>query len=252
MKRFIQLLGTASISLALLNGCAGNPSNPTDPYENYNRTVYKFNNGFYDYVATPIDTVYTMAVPEFMRTGITNAFANIGTFPNMINDALQWNWRYFAKDTARLILNTTLGLFGLIDVAGASGIPAHQQGFSYTLAKWGYVNSSYFMLPVLGPGTVSSTISLVPDYFMSPLTYVHEGDWQYPLWGLYGIQTISNQLPAYNAVNATALDPYVAIRNAFLQNRAYVLQQIQYDGQIPSQTNQDANISPFLLENANS
>ncbi len=244
----------ASIASAclLLQGCAttGPGADPSDPYIGYNQSVFKFNNGFYDYVATPINTVYITATPEFVRTGVGNALNNLGTVPDMMNDALQWNWRYFVKDTVRLVLNTTLGLFGLIDVAGAAGIPAHEQGFSYTLAKWGYVNSSYFMLPFFGPGTVSSALSLPVNYLMSPLTYINGGDWKYPLWGLEGVQTMYQQLPAYNTINATALNPYIAVRNAFLQNRAFVLQQIENDGVVPPPAANDMNaeVSPVLLE----
>ncbi len=246
MFKFFPALGVA----LLLTACANSPyHDPNDPYESYNRTVYQVNDDFYDYIATPINTAYTTVTPHFVRTGITNAFDNVATAPDIINDALQWNWRYFAKDTTRLILNTTLGLFGLIDVAGAAGIPSHQQGFSYTLATWGWVNSSYFMIPLLGPSTVSGAVSLAPNYLMSPLTYVNGGNWQYALWGVDGVQTISNILPAYDAIQASALDPYVAIRNAFQQNRQYVLTQIKNDGVMPdSSSTGDASMSPALLE----
>lgn len=233
MNRMKKLLPATALSL-LLTGCANSPyHDPNDPYESYNRTVFQVNNDFYDYIASPINDAYTTVTPEFFRTGVTNAFSNVSTVPDMLNDVLQWNWRYFVKDTARLVLNTTLGLFGLIDVAGAAGIPEHQQSFSYTLATWGWSNSNYFMIPFLGPSTVSGAVSVIPNYLMSPLTYVHGGAWQYPLWGFDGLQTISNQLPAYNAINEVAIDPYVAIRNAYMQNREYVLAQIKSDGQAP-------------------
>ncbi len=233
MKKLLPIMALS----VLMTGCANSPyHDPNDPYESYNRTVYQVNDTFYTYIANPVNNAYTAVTPEFFRTGVTNAFNNVGTVPDMINDALQWNWRYFVKDTARLVLNTTLGLFGLIDVAGAAGIPSHQQSFSYTLATWGWSNSNYFMIPFLGPSTVSGAVSVLPNYFMSPLTYVHGGNWQYALWSFDGLQTISNELPAYNAVNEVALDPYIAIRNAYMQNRQYVLAQIKTDGQAPTST----------------
>lgn len=248
------MIVAASCAL-LLTGCATTtyPSEAIDPYQNYNRAVYNFNDGFYRYVATPVNTVYTTALPQFARTGITNFFDNAATVPAILNDALQWNWRYFAKDTTRFVLNTTLGLFGLIDVAGEAGIEGHEQGFSYTLAKWGWSNSNYFILPFLGPGTVSTAVSLPVNYFTSPLTYMPSSSaTSWALWGTNSVQTISNQLPSYNTVNATAVDPYVAIRNAYLQNRAYIIQQIDYDGVTPAATGDNSQVSPILLEMTNS
>ncbi len=254
MTLSLQSIACVALATSLLAGCANAPAtDPTDPYENYNRTVYQFNDTFYKYVGTPINTTYKLITPEFFRTGVGNALQNVGTVPDMMNDALQWNWRYFGKDTLRLILNTTLGIFGLIDVAGAAGIPGHQQGFSYTLAKWGWVNSNYFMIPFLGPGTVSSAVSLPVNYFMSPLTYATTGEWTWGLWGLQGVQKLYELLPAYNTVNNTAVDPYTAIRNAFEQNRSFVLQQIETDGTgQPAATDGISNdmneMSPILLE----
>lgn len=253
-KLELKIIASRFFTLGLLalaiGGCAttGRPADPNDPYEGYNRGVYEFNDGFYHYVATPINAIYTTALPQFVRTGVGNAFNNISTVPAMMNDALQWNWRYFVKDTLRLILNTTLGLFGLIDVAGESGIPAHEQGFSYTLAQWGWTNSNYFMLPFFGPGTVSSAFSLPVNYFMSPLTYIPEkASVSWTLWGLESVQTISEQLPSYNAINDSAVDPYIAIRNAYLQNRAYVIQQIKTDGVISDDSDSDSTqMSPAL------
>lgn len=254
MKNRLTYLATAISLFLVLTGCSTTPStpDPSDPYQNYNRAVYSFNDGFYNYVATPINAVYTTALPDFARTGVTNAFSNVATVPDMMNDALQWNWRYFGKDTLRLILNTTLGVFGLIDVAGASGIPAHEQNFSYTLAKWGWVNSNYFILPILGPGTVSSAVATPVDYFSSPLTYVPSSNkWIWGLWGLDGLQVISNQLPSYNVINSTAVDPYVAIRNAYMQNRAFIIQEIQTDGVMQNAAD-DSQMSPALLQMSSS
>lgn len=242
-----------TISLALfstiLAGCAttGPGADPTDPYTGYNHAVFKFNDNFYHFVATPVTNVYEGVTPEFVRTGIGNAFNNVDTVPAIVNDALQFNWRYLIKDTTRLVLNTTLGLFGLIDVAGASGIPAHQQGFSYTLAKWGYVNSSYFMLPFIGPGTVSSALSLPVNYLMSPLSYATTGDWKPALWTMQGVQNLYEGLPPYNTITKTAIDPYLAVRNAYIQNRAFVIQQINHDGVLTGVENPNDGMSPVLL-----
>ena len=224
------------IAALALSGCASNPSrpaDPNDPYQSYNQAMFSFNDGFYTYVGQPINDAYTFILPSFVRTGIDNFYQNISTVPDMANDLLQWNWRYLGKDTARLIINTTLGLFGLIDIAGYAGIPAHDQDFTYTLAKWGWVNSSYFVLPILGPSTISGTLSLAPDYFMSPMAYVQTGVWRWAIWGTYALKVNSEAMPQYQILKSTAVDPYAAMRDAYLQNRQFVIQQIKNDGVMP-------------------
>ena len=221
-----------------LSACASNPqytSDPSDPYQGYNRAMFSFNNGFYTYVANPVNDVYTTVTPGFFRSGVRNFFRNINTVPALANDALQWNWLYFGKDLVRLALNSTLGLFGLFDVAGSAGIPWHPQGFGYTLAKWGYAQSNYFILPILGPSTVSDTIGLGVDTVSSPVFWIE------PVWarntmgGVYFLQKSSDLLPQYNLINKTALDPYIALRESYMQNRAYNIQQIKFDGKVPEE-----------------
>lgn len=224
------------LSACAIEGQLKAPPDPADPYQNFNQAVFNFNNGFYTTFAEPVNTAYTTILPTFVQTGISNAYQNLSTVPDMANDLLQWNWRYFIKDTLRLILNSTLGFFGTIDVAGNAGIPSHEQGFGYTLAKWGYVNSSYIVLPILGPNTVGSTISLLPDYFMSPMTYVNSGNWQYGLWTMYALQENAQAMPKYQFIQETAIDPYAAMRDAYLQNRAFVIEQINNDGVILNST----------------
>ncbi|MCX7123754.1 MAG: VacJ family lipoprotein [Gammaproteobacteria bacterium] len=237
-----------AILLLTLSGCASTgskPSDPNDPYQTYNQAMFSFNDGFYTYVGQPVNEAYTFILPSFARTGIDNFYQNLGTIPDMGDDLLQWNWRYFGKDTARLIINTTLGLLGLIDIAGYAGIPAHDQGFTYTLAKWGWTDSSYFVLPLLGPSTVSGTISLVPDYLMSPMTYVQTGAWRWAIWGTYGLKVNSEAMPQYKILKQTAVDPYVAMRDAYLQNRQFVIQQIKNDGLTPEVDT--SNVSPGVI-----
>jgi phospholipid-binding lipoprotein MlaA len=227
---------------SLLTACASTPSNEyaydsQDPYQTYNRAMFKFNDVFYQAVAMPINTIYTTVTPEVGRDGIRNFFRNLGLIPGLLNDALQWNWDYFGKDATRLVLNTTLGLGGLFDVAGNAGIPWHPQGFGYTLAKWGgpdTVNQpAYLVLPILGSSTVSDTVGLVVDIYTYPVTYVSPVWLQNTMIAAYTLQKNADAMPQYQAITSTALDPYVAVREAYLQNRAYNIQQIKYDGHVP-------------------
>ena len=234
---------------------------PQDPYQGYNRAIFEFNDVFYQVVNVPINAIYTTITPQFARDGVRNIFRNIALVPGLLNDALQWNWRYFGKDAARLALNTTVGIGGFFDVAGNVGIPWHPQGFGYTLAKWGGPDSisqpAYFVLPILGASTISDSIGLALDGVASPITYISSPLLQYSMVGAYTLQQNSDSMPQYQAITSTALDPYVAIREAYLQNRAYNIEQIKYDGNVPSHAQEESSapdsssgISPALSDSS--
>jgi phospholipid-binding lipoprotein MlaA len=228
----LHLAMIAALSTSLLAGCVPvNPATkiPQDPYESYNRGMFQFDTDFNNTFLQPVVTVYNSA-PNSARSGVRNFFDNVRTINDIGNDLLQANWHYARLDTSRFFINTTLGFFGFMDPASKMGIQPHQQSFGLTLAKWGIVNSPYLVLPILGPSTVTGTIGLVPDHLMNPISYVSPADTQYGLVGLNGVQTASDSLPKERFITSMALDPYVAIRNAYMQNREYVLQQIQSDG----------------------
>ena len=229
----ILILMAMSLSL-FLSGCANTgPDAKMDPFENYNRVMFHFNQGFTQYVGEPVTDAYKFAVPGFARTGVRNFFNNLYTVPDVGNDLLQLNWRYFFNDLARFVINSTVGILGLVDVASHIGLPAHTQSFGLTLARWDiWRNAPYFILPFLGPSTLRGAFGMVPDYFMNPITYLKSGDYQYPLYGLYMIQTATDGIPKEKFIIENAIDPYAALRNAYLQNRAMLIQQVDHDGQV--------------------
>lgn len=237
---------------------------PQDPYQGYNRAIFEFNDVFYQAVNEPVNAIYTTVTPQFLRDGIRNIFRNIALVPGLLNDALQWNWRYFAKDATRLALNTTVGIGGFFDVAGNAGIPWHPQGFGYTLAKWGGPDAisqpAYFVLPILGASTIGDSVGLALDAVASPITYISSPVLQNSMIAAYTLQENSDAIPQYEAITSTALDPYVAIREAYLQNRAYNIEQIKYDGNVPASVQQAqsesednaSNVAPTPPSSANS
>lgn len=220
-----------------LFGCATATQQNPDPYQGYNEGMYRFNTDFNRAFLTPVTDLYRDVTFPFIRHGISNFFQNVATVPDMVNDLLQGNWRYFLNDAGRLFLNTFLGLFGLVDVAGHAGLHAHPQGFGYTLYKWGFLrHSPYFVMPFFGPNTVRSSIGLVPDYFLSPLTYVKPWWLEYSLKGLNLLQKATDSLPKLHFITRDAINPYIAVRNAYLQNQKLVLKQIMTDGQYQGST----------------
>lgn len=211
-----------------LSGCAHlYKQNPTDPFEKYNRSMFNFNIKLDEYIVGPITMVYTKIIPGFAREGIGNFFNNIDTISDIANDFLQAQPEFILKDTARFLINTTFGIGGLFDIAKKGGLPGHAQGFGNTLYVWGWKDSAYFILPFLGPSTIRGTVSLVPKYYMDPLTYVTPSWAKYSLKGVKYTQIASVQLPLQEKLVEMAIDPYVALRNAYMQNLNYRLQQNQ-------------------------
>jgi len=224
--------GIIIATMMLLSSCATQQN--LDPMEGYNRVAFQFNMDFNKTFVEPAISGYQYVVPSDARTGVRNFFNNIFTVPAIANDVLQLNWRYTLNDVGRLVLNTTLGLFGLIDVASKVGLEPHTQSFGLTLARWGiWRDSPYFVIPFLGPSTLRDTFSLVPDYFMNPIHYIRPTWYQYPIAGLYMLQLATDTLPKLYFITEDAIDPYIATRNAYLQNRQLILQRIMNDGRIP-------------------
>jgi phospholipid-binding lipoprotein MlaA len=166
--------------------------------------------------------------PAPVRTGLGNFFRNL-TYPTVIiNDLLQFKGKSFASDTARLVLNTTIGIGGLFDPATRVGLAAGDEDFGQTLGRWGVPSGPYIMLPILGPSSVRDTPGLVADYFTDPKRYISN---TYVSLGATGLELIGGraELLSTSDVLARSYDPYAFIRNAYLQRRTYQVK----DGQVP-------------------
>lgn len=188
--------------------------------------MYQFNTDLSNALLKPVVKAYDTALPDPVRTGVHNFVGNVMMVPTITNDALQANFRYMFRDMARFVINSTLGLLGTVDVASDIGLQPRVQSFGLTLAKWGIRKSPYVMLPFLGPSTVRGTFGLVPDYFMNPLTYTLQNRDSYIALGVQFIQNASDVLPKEELITSMALDPYIAVRNAYLQNREYLVNKI--------------------------
>lgn len=218
----------------LLSACSSSSSqslkkNP-DPYEGFNRTVFTLNDFLIRYVGRPMVRLYQSSVPQGARNGVQSFFDNIGTVSAIANDVLQLNPRLFVHHSIRLVLNTTLGIFGFVDVATQAGFQPITQSFGLTLAGWGYETSAYLVLPFYGPSTVRDGMGLVPDFFMSPISYVYPERDRYLLGGANLMQTMAQQVPRYDTITNVALDPYVGVRNAYLQKQKNLINQIKLGG----------------------
>lgn len=229
MMRRIKPIAVAAISMSILCSCATTSPNPDskphpeDPYERMNRRTWAVNRVLDKAIAQPIAYVYHKYLPGPFQQGIGNFFDNFREVTNIANDLLQCEFNYFWYDTCRLAVNSTVGLFGIFDPAGSLGLERRKQDFGQTLYHWGYTESAYFVIPILGPSTFRDTIGVGVDYFaLSAWPWIHN-DWRkLSLLALDGIDLRARYLGGEAVLDAVALDEYAFVRDAYLQRRKYL------------------------------
>jgi phospholipid-binding lipoprotein MlaA len=213
-----------------LSGCAtlpsGNPD-PRDRFERFNRTVYVFNSKLDHALLRPVARGYVKVIPQPIRTAVNNFLTNLGYPTTIVNQFLQGNFKDGASDTARLVVNTSIGIGGLFDPATRMGLDRHGADFGQTLGKWGAHSGPYLMLPLLGPSTVRDGIGLVPDWLLlheyETVKLFHNNG--YIEWSLYAINLVNlrAQLLDIDHLLDSAYDPYAFVRSAYLQRRDYLI-----------------------------
>jgi phospholipid-binding lipoprotein MlaA len=222
------------ICIALLSGgCVSvpGPTSKADPLESYNRTMFKINDSVDKAVLKPVSRTYDKITPSPLKKGFKNFFSNIGEVPVVFNDLLQLKFQQAAYDTSRFFINTILGLGGFLDIAADAGLEKHDEDFGQTLGKWGVPSGPYFVLPILGPSTIRDSVSRLADAPLKPIGYVSPNSAKYGLYASDGVVTRASLLGASNVLGEAALDPYVFVRDGYLQRR---LKQV-YDGKVPQE-----------------
>ncbi|HEY2809227.1 MAG TPA: VacJ family lipoprotein [Steroidobacteraceae bacterium] len=210
--------------LLWLTACAslppGSQRSARDPWERMNRGTYKFNDALDKAIVKPVAKGYVKVTPQPVRSGVTNFFDNLETPITMVNDLLQWQVRAFFNDSARLVLNSTLGIGGLFDPATRAGLDKNDRDFGQTLGVWGIKSGPYVVLPVLGPSDVRDAVGRGADDFANPRHYLSNSWVQWGMWGVRGIDSRSRILFADSIVQ-NSYDPYAFVRNAYLQHRDF-------------------------------
>jgi phospholipid-binding lipoprotein MlaA len=221
----------AAIAATGLSACVtlppNSPRSPADPWESWNRGVYRFNDALDRAVAKPVARTYVRFVPQPIRTGVSNFFANLDTPTVMINDALQGKFLAAANDLGRFALNTTVGLGGILDPATSAGLAHNNEDFGQTLGKWGVHSGPFVELPVLGPSDLRDAPARLVDSYTNPRQYIKNS---YIKYGLYLPDFVDRRaaLLSLDETLSHAYDPYAFIRDAYLQRRAYLVS----DGQV--------------------
>lgn len=241
--RLSSAIGRAFIAAGcalLLAGCAG--SNPKDPLEGYNRAMFAFNEGVDKFAVKPLAQGYEAVVPLPGRTGIGNFFGNVGDLWIGANNLFQGKPAAAASDLGRVLINSTLGIGGLFDIATEVGLEKHEEDFGQTLGRWGVGNGAYIVWPIIGGRTARDSLGLGFDLFADPVGYLNYVRVRNSLYGTRFVDTRASLLPADKAIEEASLDKYAYIRDAYLQRRRSLI----YDGR-PPRLDEDAAVPGGVL-----
>ncbi len=215
-------------------GCAATPGRtvPDDRWEGFNRGVYKFNDTVDRAALKPVAKGYRTITPRWLRVGIGNFLGNLEYPATAANQFLQGKPKMGLRDTGRFLLNSTLGVAGLFDVATAVGLEANDEDLGQTLAVWGVGSGPYLTLPLFGPSTMRDAPTRIVDFFFDPLTYV-DVPWE-AVWGERVLDVVHSraELLTLDPTLQRTYDPYAFIRDAWVQQREFAI----FDGNPPPET----------------
>jgi phospholipid-binding lipoprotein MlaA len=196
----------------------------------WNRRVFDFNEGFMRRVMRPISRGYQAVTPKFVREMLNRGFDNLEGPVIFANDVMQVDPCRAGRTLGRFLLNSTVGIAGLFDVAAEMGIPRHNTDFGETLGRYGVRSGSYFMLPVLGPSTARDTFGEVVDTGLRPEIWLLGGFPSLAVSGGDGLSTYDIQVERLDALRATSVDFYAALRSAYLMDRDARIEQLRSAG----------------------
>ncbi|TBU93561.1 MlaA family lipoprotein [Stutzerimonas kirkiae] len=217
MKKLGRIATLASLC-CVASLCAVAAQAEEDPWEGFNRAVFRFNDTLDRYTLKPLAKGYQKVTPDPIEDGIGNFFRNIGDVVVLGNDLLQGKLHNAGVDTSRILFNTTFGLLGFVDVASRMGLQRNDEDFGQTLGVWGLGNGPYVVLPLLGPSTVRDAFGRVPDSFLKPYRYMGDVPSRNSMLGVDVVDTRASLLAAERMISG---DRYIFIRNAYLQNREF-------------------------------
>ncbi|MEO7007891.1 MAG: VacJ family lipoprotein [Caldimonas sp.] len=235
-----------AVSLMLLAGCStirtarGGPGQKLDPWENWNRKVFAFNEGLDRKVLVPVATTYADVVPQPVRRGVGNFFGNFADAWSAVNNMLQGKVTNGFQDVLRVGTNSIFGIFGIFDVASEMGFDHQYEDFGQTLGRWGFGAGAYIVLPLFGPSSVRDALGLPLDRLASPALLINDGATQVGIITLHLINTRANLLGATRIIDEISLDKYTFIRDGYLQRRRSLV----FDGDAPETPGQQGADEP--------
>ena len=189
-----------------------------DPFENINQVTHKINDMLDEEFASPVARAYVNFMPDRLELGVSNFVANYEDINNGLNNILQGKIKDGFSDIGRLLINSTIGVLGFVDVASKIGLEKHDEDFGQTLAFWGIKSGPYIVLPLLGPSSLRDTVAQVPDAFLGGLFFINHERTSYELTFLDLLETRARYLGMESLVIG---DEYLFYRDAYFQNREY-------------------------------
>ena len=245
-KLFIIILVIFQIS-----GCATQSNK--DPLESFNRAVYKFNDVADNSIMKPVSKGYKYIAPTFVVKGVNNFFNNIKDVVTVINELLQGKIEYAANDTGRILVNSTIGLLGFVDVHSMNGGERRKEDFGQTLGYWGVGQGAYLVLPFIGPSTTRDAVGFVTDTLaFDPISYINNVRGRNQVRILQFIDARTELLNASAIMDQASLDPYAFQRDAYLQYREALVKD-KPSGEIDytDTANYDYNFEEYTEESTN-
>jgi len=228
MSRCRRLFAGGALALVFCGALLAE-ENQHDPYESFNRSMFAVNEVIDKFAAKPIAQGYDKVAPLPVKAATGNFFGNVGDLWIGSNNALQGKFGDAGVDLGRLLINSTIGIFGLFDVASELGLEKHEEDFGQTMAVWGVDGGAYLFWPVIGPRTLRDTAGWVIDSYVDPVWRARPISSRNSMVALRFVDIRASLLPADKVVEEAALDKYAYIRDAYLQRRRNQI----FDGRPP-------------------
>jgi len=223
----LRTIVTAILVGVLLTGCASTravegPQDINDPFEPFNRVMFNTTLVVDKVLLRPTAIVYRTVIPQPLRNGVRNFLNNLDSPVILTNDILQGEFARARVTLVRTVVNTTVGVGGLFDVADKWGYPRHREDFGQTLATFGIGEGPYLFIPLFGPANPRDLLGYGTDIFFNPLTYVQWGDESYIPYVRYGVDLIDlreRNIETLDEIEQTSLDYYASVRSLYRQSR---------------------------------
>ncbi len=225
MKNNLSAMGVALLLGVMLPTHSLADTDNSDPLEPINRKIFAFNEVLDKYFMKPVAQGYRYITPDFIETGVSNFYNNLEEIPTVANGLLQGKFLDAGSDTLRFVINSTVGLLGLIDVATSMGLEKHDEDFGQTLAVWGVGQGPYVVLPFLGPRTIRSATGTLVDNYVSAYELV---DHEPTRWKFKAGEYIDLRTKLLDVEDQIVGDKYTFLREAYLQRREFLVR----DGEI--------------------
>ena len=248
-------------ALAILTACASTtpasaPTSKADPFENFNRSTFEFNNKFDAAILKPVAQVYADDTPSFVQTGVGNFFGNFNDVWTGVNSFLQGNIQDGFTDFMRVGINTTIGFLGLLDVASEANIPKHRNDLGQTLGVWGVPDGPYLVLPFFGPSVFRDTAALPVDFYGDAFGYVRPVSFRNYGEVIRVVDKRAGYLGSLSLLQDASLDEYIFVRDSYLQRIAGQIverknfKQTREDEQEMLKQNEETDAKPAVQDEA--